>query len=162
VGSAESFGELAGALDYPMYVVTAAADGERAGCLVGFTTQCSISPARFLVCLSHQNHTYRVASRSPMLAVHVADERHAELARLFGSETGDDIDKFARCRWEPGPDGTPLLVDLPARFVGRVIDRVELGDHLGFVLDLVDADAVPDLRPLTFQHIRQLDPGHPA
>jgi hypothetical protein len=29
-------------------------------------------------------------------------------------------------------------------------------------LDLVDADAVPDLRPLTFQHIRQLDPGHPA
>jgi len=32
--------------DYPMYIVTAVAadSGERSGCLVGFTTQCSINP----------------------------------------------------------------------------------------------------------------------
>lgn len=39
-------------LDHPMYVVTAEADGERAGCLVGYASQCSIQPARFMVWLS--------------------------------------------------------------------------------------------------------------
>jgi len=35
-----------------MIIITAAADGVLGGCLVGFQTQCSIDPARFLVCLS--------------------------------------------------------------------------------------------------------------
>lgn len=162
MSSADPFGQITGVLDYPMYVVTAEGDGERAGCLVGFTTQCSIDPPRFLVCLSRKNHTYRVARGSDALAVHVADERHAGLAELFGSETGDATDKFALCRWKTGTHGAPLLVDLPTRFVGRIVDRVDLGDHMGFVLDVVDASAGDGLRPLTFQRLRHLDPGHPA
>ena len=39
-----AFDRLVNRLDYPMLVVTAEADGERAGCLVGFATQCSIQP----------------------------------------------------------------------------------------------------------------------
>src|SRR4051794_41781759 len=52
--------ELIDELDYPMFIVTVAAGGERAGCLVGFATQCSINPPRFLVCLSDKNRTFRV------------------------------------------------------------------------------------------------------
>jgi flavin reductase (DIM6/NTAB) family NADH-FMN oxidoreductase RutF len=48
--ASETFTKIMGSLDYPMLVVTAAAAGERAGCLVGFATQASIDPARFLVC----------------------------------------------------------------------------------------------------------------
>ncbi len=55
-------------LDYPMFVVTVAHDGRRAGCLVGFTTQASCDPARMLVCLSEQNHTYAVARTASLLA----------------------------------------------------------------------------------------------
>lgn len=40
----DSLEALTAALDYPMFVVTVAAGGERAGCLVGFATQCSIDP----------------------------------------------------------------------------------------------------------------------
>lgn len=35
-------------LDYPMLIVTTRSGGELDGCLVGFSTQCSIDPARFL------------------------------------------------------------------------------------------------------------------
>ena len=49
--AAGAFDELMGELDYPMFIVTAAREGERAGCLVGFATQTSIHPSRFLVCL---------------------------------------------------------------------------------------------------------------
>ncbi|MCZ9345338.1 flavin reductase family protein, partial [Streptomyces sp. TRM76130] len=50
-----------GRLDPEMCVVTAAAGRERAGCLAGFASQCSLRPARFAVWLSEANRTYEVA-----------------------------------------------------------------------------------------------------
>src|SRR4051794_7928471 len=70
--------ELVSQLDYPMFIVTAAARGERAGCLVGFATQCSINPPRFLLCLSDKNRTYRVAQHAQILVVHLVPEDAAD------------------------------------------------------------------------------------
>lgn len=160
----EAMGTLTSALDYPMFVVTAAAGDEQAGCLVGFATQCSIDPLRFLVCLSRKNRTCRVAAQARALAVHLLTADQRELAELFGTETGDAVDKFARCRWVPGPEGTAVLSDCPDWFVGRTIDRFELGDHLGFLVEVVQASASA-AGPgglLMFQHVRDLEPGHGA
>ena len=65
------FDELVGSLGPAMVVVTTAAGGLRAGCLVGFHSQCSIEPRRYAVWLSKLNETYRVAQRAEMFAVHV-------------------------------------------------------------------------------------------
>jgi flavin reductase (DIM6/NTAB) family NADH-FMN oxidoreductase RutF len=158
------FTRLVAELDYPMYVVTAAANGERAGCLVGFGTQTSIRPARFLVCISVKNHTLHVAERAPVLAVHVlSDEpRERELADLFGHETGDETDKFEQADWHEGPAGAPLLDGIPNRFEGRVVARLELGDHTGFLLEPVDAEHGEHVDELGFQEAKGIEPGHPA
>ncbi|MFP5318635.1 MAG: flavin reductase family protein [Acidimicrobiia bacterium] len=162
MGTAEGLHALTGLLDYPMFVVTVAAGGERSGCLVGFVTQCSIHPPRFLVCLSDKNHTTRVAGRARVLAIHVLGREQRPLAELFGAASGDDVDKFTRCPWEPGPDGTPLLRGCPGRLVGHVVARHDLGDHIGFVVEVTDADVGPPLPLLTFQEVRHLEPGHRA
>ena len=156
------FPELVAELDYPMFVVTAAAEGRRAGCLVGFTTQTSIHPQRFLACISRKNHTYGVACSASLLAVHLLSRapRGRELAELFGAETGDDVDKFSRATWRPGPDGVPLLDDLPNRFVGRVLDRIDLGDHVGFLLEPVEVEKGEELDGLGFQDVKGMEPGH--
>ncbi|MET9430654.1 MULTISPECIES: flavin reductase family protein [unclassified Streptomyces] len=155
-----------GLLDYPMYVVTAAAGGERAGCLVGFASQCSIHPVRFAVWLSTANRTYRVARRATHLGVHLLTREQRELARLFGSRTADDdVDKFAQVAWEARQGETPVLRDAPAWFVGRVRERIDGGDHVGFLLDPVEeSPPVPGGRPrlLMFDDTRGLEPGHPA
>ena len=70
----DSFEDVAELLDYPMFVVTTASNGKRAGCLVGFTTQISIDPARFLVGLSVNNHTHQVAADASRLVVHLLAE----------------------------------------------------------------------------------------
>ena len=102
----KTFTSLVGELDYPMFIVTTVAgDGERSGCLIGFATQISIDPPRFLVGLSEKNHTYRVAQRAEHVAVHFVPADGEEIAELFGSETGDEVDKFARCAWHEGPAG---------------------------------------------------------
>lgn len=153
-----------GLLDYPMYVVTAEADGERAGCLVGFASQCSIQPARFMVWLSRANRTYRVAKHAERLAVHLLRRDQHRLALLFGGETGDRTDKFTDVPWHPGPGGSPILDEAPAWFVGRVESRIDGGDHVGFLLA---PEAAQDLAGghatlLTLDDTHDITPGHPA
>lgn len=156
-----AFTDLAARLDYPMVVVTAYDGTERAGCLVGFTTQCSIDPERFLVCLSDKNRTHRVAAGARTLAVHLLPVGRRDLAELFGGETGDEVDKFARCDWHDGPDGVPVLDGVAGWFAGRVLDRYVLGDHTGLLLEPVEGDA-GDGAYLTFRQVRDMEPGHEA
>jgi flavin reductase (DIM6/NTAB) family NADH-FMN oxidoreductase RutF len=160
------FDRFTAPLDYPMYVLTVAAapsgDGRPAGCLVGFATQCSIDPPRFLVCLSKANRTYRCATGAGVAAVHLLGAGDRDLAALFGTETGDEVDKFERCEWFPGPERVPLLSRCPARFVGRVEGRTDLGDHQGLLLAPVQVGPGLDGGALMFSTVTGLDAGHPA
>jgi flavin reductase (DIM6/NTAB) family NADH-FMN oxidoreductase RutF len=149
-------------LDYPMFIVTVAHGSERAGCLVGFATQCSIDPPRFLACISDKNRTYRVAAAAGALGVHLVPEHETALAELFGGETGDEVDKFARCAWHPGPEGVPLLDACPNRFVGKVLERVDAGDHVAFMLEPVAAERGASESPFRFHRAKRIEPGHEA
>ena len=154
------FDELMTELDYPMFIVTAVAGGERAGCLIGFGTQTSIDPPRFLACLSEKNRTYRVAMRADALGVHFVPADAEDLAELFGGETGDEVDKFERVDWHEGPEGVPIVDACRNRFVGRVLERVDLGDHTGFVLEPVAAEHGTAGAEFTFHRAKRIEPGH--
>jgi flavin reductase (DIM6/NTAB) family NADH-FMN oxidoreductase RutF len=154
------FPKVVAQLDYPMFIVTTAADGERSGCLVGFATQVSIHPPRFLACVSCKNHTYRVGVRANVMVVHFVPEDEEGLAELFGGETGDEIDKFERCDWSEGPDGVPVIRTLENWFAGRVLERYEFGDHVGFVLDPIEGEAGQGHETLTFRRAKWIEPGH--
>lgn len=154
------FARLVAQLDYPMFIVTAGRGEERSGCLVGFATQVSIHPPRFLACLSVQNRTYEVARRSDTLIVHLVPPQREDLARLFGSQTGDEVDKFSRDDWIDGPGGAPVLAGLPNRFAARVLERVPFGDHVGFVLEPLEVHHGEPGGTLGFRQVRWIEPGH--
>jgi flavin reductase (DIM6/NTAB) family NADH-FMN oxidoreductase RutF len=154
---------LAG-LDTPMLIVTATHPdtGTRAGCLVGFATQCSIEPDLYAVWLSQRNHTYRVAMAAGVLAVHSLGAGQRDLAELFGTRTGDEVDKFAGVPWRPGPSGVPVLTDCVRYFVGEIRDRAAWGNHTGFLLDPIEVAGEPDPPALTYQAVTDLRAAHPA
>jgi flavin reductase (DIM6/NTAB) family NADH-FMN oxidoreductase RutF len=157
----QAFEALVGELDYPMYIVTAAHRGERDGCLVGFATQCSIHPARFLACMSDKNRTYRIAEEADTLVVHVVPSDADDLVELFGGETGDEVDKLSQVEWSEGPDGVPVLARCPNWFAGSVLDRVRLGDHVGYLLEPVAGEhGVNGLAAFPFSRAKHVRPGH--
>jgi flavin reductase (DIM6/NTAB) family NADH-FMN oxidoreductase RutF len=159
---ADPFHAIVQSLDAPMLVVTTVAGGERSGCLVGFHTQCSIEPARWLVCISVVNHTYRIVHGAQYLVMHFLREDQFELARVFGAETGDAVDKFAQCAWHDGPGGVPVLAGCDW-IAGHIIGRLDLGDHEGQLVDVIDAGRDhPGGSQLGFQQVERLPPGHPA
>jgi flavin reductase (DIM6/NTAB) family NADH-FMN oxidoreductase RutF len=150
----ETFQQLVAQLDYPMFIATVAADGELAGCLIGFATQSSIHPPRFLAGISDKNRTHRVAMDATTMAIHLVPED--------ASETGDAVNKFERCSWRPGPDGVPLLDGCPNRFVGRILERVDFGDHTGMVLEPFFAEVEEHEGQLKFHRAMRIEPGHEA
>ena len=162
VDTGATFRALVGGLEYPMFIVTARAGGEPLGCLVGFATQTSIDPPRFAVCLSHNNRTYRRGRDAELLGVQCVPEHAAALAELFGGETGDEVDKFARCAWHEGPGGVPILDECANWFVGRVLWRSEAGDHDAFLLEPVAAHKGTSEDEFSFHRAKRIEPGHEA
>lgn len=158
----EAFEAFVSALDYSMVVVTAARRGRRAGCLVGFATQCSIQPQRFLVCVSKANATARVVRGARYVGVHQLGADQVQLARLFGEQSGDWTDKFDDCRWHADEHGVPVLDDAAAWLVGRIVKRVDAGDHTGLVLAPVSGGRRRDGASLMFDAVKSFDAGHPA
>jgi flavin reductase (DIM6/NTAB) family NADH-FMN oxidoreductase RutF len=157
----ETFNAIVGDLEYPMFIVTARAGDERLGCLVGFATQTSIDPPRFAVCLSHNNRTFRHGRDAGVLGVHCVPADAEDLAELFGGETGDAVDKFARVDWHDGPEGVPVLDRCTNWFAGRVLARLDAGDHDLFLLEPLAGEAAAD-EEFTFHRARRIDPGHEA
>jgi flavin reductase (DIM6/NTAB) family NADH-FMN oxidoreductase RutF len=160
--SVDVFQGLVAELDYPMLIVTAHDGDERSGCLVGFSTQCSIDPARFVICVSQTNHTHGVALRSTHLGVHFLGTHDEETASLFGERSGDDVDKFALCDWSDGPHGVPIVSSCRGWFVGALVRTSEAGDHTIFLVEVVAAGRGRGEGQLSFQMVKDMDPGHAA
>jgi 5-amino-6-(5-phosphoribosylamino)uracil reductase len=162
VTTVEAFNEIMGDNELPMVVITASDGRERGGCLAGFHAQASIDPPRYMVWISKKNHTYRLARGAEVLAVHFPSAEQRDLAVLFGTETGDEVDKFAECAWHAGPaDAT--IVDAVARwFVGRITGTMDTGDHVGFLLEPLDGECGDWSGQLGFQAVKDLDAGHDA
>jgi riboflavin biosynthesis pyrimidine reductase/flavin reductase (DIM6/NTAB) family NADH-FMN oxidoreductase RutF len=160
--SSAALDEIAAGVEYPMLVVTAEVDGDRQGCLVGFASQCSIDPLRYMVWISKKNRTASVVQRAHHVTVHFLSSGNMDLAELFGEHSGDDIDKFERCRWHAGPDGALVLDDCARWFVGKVVDRSDTGDHIAVLVEPLTGQAADWPGQLGFQMTHHLRAAHDA
>jgi flavin reductase (DIM6/NTAB) family NADH-FMN oxidoreductase RutF len=150
-------------VDYPFYVVTVRSEtAEMSGCLAGFVTQCSIDPPNFLVCISKLNHTLAVAEQASGMGLHLLGSDQVDLARLFGEETGDQVDKFASVDWRLGPTGAPLLVESAVSMEGQILGHFSVGDHEAFLVRGERAVSGEHRGLLTIRGAPRLHPGHPA
>lgn len=148
-------------LDGPMIVVTVAGGPHRAGCLVGFHTQVSIDPPRYLVCLSVNNHTYRIAKDATHLGVHFLGTEQRDVAARFGTRCSATFDKFAGLEVHDGPGGAPVVHDCAHWFVGQILGTLPIDDHVAFALEPVASGGAEDRRALLgFQGVKDLDAAH--
>ena len=100
-------------MDAPLVVVTAASGDQRAGCVVGFHSQCSIEPPRYAVWLSKANRTYRVALFATHVALHVLgteDERAGRAVRRRDRRRSRQVRPL---RVGAGPGRCPSAVAAP-------------------------------------------------
>ncbi|NUR05961.1 MAG: flavin reductase [Nocardioidaceae bacterium] len=159
--SDNAFDTLMASADPPLIVVTTVAEDDRAGCLVGFHAQSSITPQHYCIWLSKANHTYRVSLRAAHFAAHFLTTDDLWLAERFGTLSGEDTDKFTGIDVEADSHGVPLLRACPNRLA---LDRIAVlddgSDHVCLTTRVRSAATAGDFEPLRVSGAIHLDPGH--
>ena len=112
----------------------------------GFTatsfTSVSLDPPLVSFCLDRGSSSWPAVSVADHVAVHVLTDAQEQLARTFATR---HIDRFAApTRWHAGPHGVPVLDDVLAMFVCRIVDRVPAGDHAIVLAEPLDGTHLPD------------------
>jgi flavin reductase (DIM6/NTAB) family NADH-FMN oxidoreductase RutF len=159
--SDDAFDSLMSSADPPLIVLTTAVEGERAGCLVGFHAQSSITPQRYSIWLSKANHTYRVGLRARHFAVHFLAADDINLAERFGTLSGDETDKFEGMDLELDEHAVPLLSACPNRMsLDRIAVLDDGGDHVCLSTSVRFVDIGGTFVPLRVSVATHLVPGH--
>ena len=141
-------------MSYGLYVVSAQADGERAGCLINTAVQVTAEPPRISVAVNKENVTADVIARAGAFAVTAVDFT-ADMPYIgnFGFRTSAGYDKFEKYGCEVTELGSPYAPEHAcAVFSCRLIDTVDVGTHYLFIGEVVDAQKLSDEEPLTYTY----------
>ncbi|MFE7579863.1 flavin reductase family protein [Streptomyces sp. NPDC057521] len=132
-------------------VITAA--GERP---VGFTAtslnSVAAEPPLVSFGVGTASSSWPVLAEAEHVGVHILGEHQQELAATFARSGADrfGLSTF----WRSGPEGVPLLDDVLAWLVCRVVARVPAGDHHIVIAQVVEGDPVGAGRPLVYHQGR--------
>lgn len=135
-----------------LYVVSAEADGLKAGCVINTAVQVTAEPPRLSVAVNKENVTAGVIARAGAFAVTALDQT-ADMPCIgnFGFRSSDTFDKFARYEMRLAANGMPYCPEHAcAMFSCRLVDTVDVGTHLVFIGEVEEAERLSDAEPLTY------------
>jgi flavin reductase (DIM6/NTAB) family NADH-FMN oxidoreductase RutF len=90
--------------------------------------------------------------------IHLLGARNRALAdRLSGAHD----ERFAGDHWAPGPLELPLLKDVPAWMLGRIVERVPVADNAVVVVQIEDGGLGVDDDALLYHERTYMTPGAP-
>ncbi|MYQ81992.1 MULTISPECIES: flavin reductase family protein [unclassified Streptomyces] len=132
-------------------VITAA--GERP---VGFTAtslnSVAAEPPLVSFGVGTASSSWPVLAEAEHVGVHILGAHQQELAATFARSGADRFGPSTF--WRSGPEGVPLLDDVLAWLVCRVVARVPAGDHHIVIAQVVEGDPVGAGRPLVYHQGR--------
>lgn len=123
---------------------------------VGFTatslTSVAADPPLLSFGVSSVSSSWPVIAEAEHVGVHILGEHQRELATTFARSGADRFGPPTD--WCSGPHGVPLLADVPAWLVCRVVARVPAADHHIVVAQAVAGDPDGPGRPLLYHQGR--------
>ena len=147
--NAELFKEVMSRFATGVTVVTGA---DASGVPVGFTanavTSVSLEPHLILVCADRESESLRVLLRTGSFAVSVLRAEDAKIAQRFSEEIRDQ--RFRQMELVNTRVGPPTLKNALAWMDCRIWKKVEAGDHVVLIGEVVECGAGPAGHPLVF------------
>ena len=135
-------------------MVSAEADGLKAGCVVNTAVQVTADPIRLSVAVHKDNVTAGAIARAGAFTVTALDQT-ADMPYIgnFGFRSSDTYDKFATYRTAVSEVGSPYCPEHACAVYGcRLIDTVDVGTHYLFIGEVEQAERLSDESPLTYAY----------
>ncbi|QLJ01854.1 flavin reductase family protein [Streptomyces sp. NEAU-sy36] len=123
---------------------------------VGFTatslTSVSAEPPMISFGVGTGASSWPAIAEADHVGVHILGEHQHELAATFARSGADRFG--AATAWREGPEGVPVLDDVLAWLVCRIVTRVPAGDHRIVLAEVLLGDPTGAGRPLLYHQGR--------
>jgi len=132
-------------------VAVVTAQGTRpAGFTATSLTSLSADPPLLSFGIDSSGSSWPTVGSAEHVGVHILSEEQAQLAARFARSGADRF--AAPTSYHTGPHGVPVLDDVLALLVCRVVTRVPAGDHILVITEPVHAEYRESGRPLLYFH----------
>lgn len=126
-----------GAFATGVCVVTARTDAGALGITINSFTSVSLEPRLVLWCLHERSERWTTFAAADRFAIHVLSAEARDTAARFARGVCDlSADELA-----DAGEGAPRLPGAVARFECRTHERIQMGDHLVIVGEVIDFEA---------------------
>ena len=150
---------------YGLFLLTSRVGGRDNGCIVNTAIQSASEPRQVSVCCIKGSCTQEMIDESGIFCVSVLGESTpAAFFKHFGMQSGHDVDKFeqsasaeilggeaARCE-----SGLVYEKSANAFFSCKVVVREELGSHVMYSAEVVEAQRLSDEPSITYDYYRNV------
>lgn len=148
-------------LTYGMYVASSLKEGKPVGCVANTFAQVTSSPAQASIALNKENFTTQgIRETGAFEVVSLAQTATMELIGAFGFHSSADTDKFEGLATQTSTQGIPYVAEqVCAHFSVKVTQEVDLGSHVLFIGEVVDASSFAGEEPMTYTYYHRVKGG---
>jgi len=140
-------------IGYGLYVLTANTDGKDNGCIINTVTQVTSNPCQIAVTVNKNNYTCSMIQKNKKFNVSVLSEGvEFDVFKRFGFQSGKDVDKFSDFYdTKRSPNGVLYITQNTNSFMSAYVKQeVDLGTHIMFIAQLVEAVVLSDIPTVTY------------
>lgn len=148
-------------LTYGLYLVSSCHDSKQSGCVVNTLSQVTSKPAKLSVTISKDNFTEKVIEKSGCFAA-TALTQNADMNLIgeFGFKSSETVDKFDKFNTKIDENGIKYVIDYAAaRYSCKVIKSLDLGSHVMFIGEVLDAEVLNEDEVMTYSYYHQVKKG---
>ena len=148
-------------VSYGLYVVTSTDGKALNGQIVNTVMQVASRPPTVAVAINKENLTCDYIRESRVFAASVlGTDTPMEVIGRFGFRSGRDIDKFERVRYRTGTTGAPVVLDHALAYIEvEVSQEMDVGTHILFIGEVVDANILEEGEPMTYAYYHRVKGG---
>lgn len=148
-------------VSYGLFIVSSGNNKNRNGYISNTVFQVTADPPKFATCCSKDNYTCDIIKNSNAFGVSVLEQDvSSQLIGKFGYNSGRDINKFEGVNFKTGDSGVPIVLDnAVATFECKVEDTIDLGTHILFIGEIIEAELLSDKDPITYDYYRKVKKG---
>ena len=142
-------------IGYGLYVLTAREGEKDNGCIVNSVMQVTSDPLQVAVCVNKNNYTCEMIQHTRKFNISVlSEDTKFEIFKNFGYQCGRNIEKFANFPYTKRSNNGVLFItkDTNSYFSAYVQKEIDLGSHIMFIAELVDAEVLSNLPTVTYNY----------
>ncbi|MCF6358912.1 MAG: flavin reductase, partial [Draconibacterium sp.] len=130
---------------------------KNAGYIGNTAFQITSSPAQIAVSCHKNNATAEVILKRKVFSISVLKkESETSLIGEFGFMSSADVDKFRNVETKTAKSGAPIVLNSTiAWFDCKVVNTIDVGSHILFIGEVLDADVLSGDEPLTYDYYRE-------